>query len=109
MPNPEQIRSKLCSLSPIEDFHWSRARGDSLWEGTEKGGHFHFFNRVGSQLKSVDNPAEFDFVPFSGSEASISGSEISRANIEKDFISVLGKPLKRVEKHSKTFLEWKTF
>ena len=99
MPNPELIKSKIELLPPIEDFHWSRARGDSLWEGNEKGGHFHFFNRVGYDFSKM--------APFSGSEASISGSEDSKAKLSNDFIAVLGKPTREVKKNHKIFLVWR--
>lgn len=93
MPSPEAIKDKLMQLS-ILFYHWEGPslrmvdRDKKVWEGTEQGGHFHFYGR-GSYLWDPETGRQ---IFAKGYTLSLTGTDKDKERIASDFIAVLGEP-----------------
>lgn len=103
MPSAATIEAKLQQL-PVLDQWTKRPRGqkvwDSIWEGNEHGGHFHFYGHDGYLF----DPSLRRNISAVGYVLSVSGSDKSKEAILTDFMEVLGPPRRNVREEMKQTL-----
>lgn len=100
MPSVEQIRTKMEQLPRTEGSETPKP--DHVWRANEHGDHFRI-HRNKTLLREEDMLFDVGRLTLS-----VSGSELSKGRIIKDFSKVHGHPNSITDKRNITYVEWST-
>jgi len=84
MPSPEQIKAKISELNILGEYEKPGRRENTVWAANEYGGHFRLYKQVavGGILSGYRKTLQ--------TVLSVSGEEVSRDNIVKNFTEAIG-------------------